>query len=162
DLQNGRIRKIGPDGRITTLAGGGARAIDAGPARATDVRLKAPRNVTVDDAGNVYLSDFSDHRVLRVTPDGQIAPFAGSGTQGAAGDNGPALQAQLAYPCGLAVDKTGALYIADSANHAIRRVYNGVMTTVAISASASYVNLPTGVAVDNLGGLFVASSGFDQ
>jgi uncharacterized protein (TIGR03437 family) len=162
DLQNSRVRRIGADGRISTFAGGGVTRVDAAGARATDARLAAPRNIGMDAAGNVYISDFTDHRVYKVTTDGRIAPLAGNGTQGNTGDGGPPLAAQLAFPCGVAVDRTGAVYIADSGNHAVRRVSGGLISTVPITFAAAYVNLPTGLAVDAAGNLYIASTGFDQ
>lgn len=162
DLGNGRVRRVGSDGKITTIAGGGARRADVNGLKATDALLVAPRNLAVDPSGVLYISDFGDHRVYRLSLDGRLFLVAGSGTPGFGGDGGFAVLGQLNAPAGLAFDQTGTLYICDSANHAIRRVRNGLLSTVSIPTGASFINLPTGVAIDSSGTLYIASSGFDQ
>jgi uncharacterized protein (TIGR03437 family) len=161
DLGNARVRRVSADGRIQTIAGGGTTRPGPTSVLATQVELKAPRNVAVDAAGNVYIADFLDHRVLRVSTDGQLQVIAGTGVAGATTDSVPATQGTLSYPTGLYVDSTG-LYIADSGNHAIRKVASGVMTTLRFQDAAAFINLPTGICADNAGNLYIASSGFSQ
>jgi len=161
DLGNARVRKVTADGRIQTIAGGGSLRPSTTAAPATDIELKAPRNVTVDGAGNVYIADFLDHRVLRVSSDRLLQVVAGTGTAGPNTESAPATQATLSYPAGLAVDASG-LYIADSGNHVIRKLTSGTMTTLRFQDVSGFLNLPTGLCVDSAGNLFIASSGFGQ
>ncbi|MBI3684540.1 MAG: hypothetical protein HY235_29560 [Acidobacteria bacterium] len=150
DLGNARVRRVTSDGRIATIAGGGAE-------------LKGPRNLALDPAGNLYISDFEGHRIFRLSADGRVAAVAGTGSPGPARDNSPALTSPLAYPAGLFADaSSGAIYVADSANHAIRRIAGGVIATPRILNAEAYINLPTGVCLDASGNLIIASSGFDQ
>ncbi len=132
DLGNGRVRRISSAGIITTVAGGGG--LPAGGANdgslATGAALLAPRNVALDGAGNLYISDFNGHRIYELTPGGSLVTVAGTGVQGFSGDGGPAPLAQLAYPAGLAVDRLGALYVADSQNHYVRKVINGLISSL--------------------------------
>jgi uncharacterized protein (TIGR03437 family) len=123
------------------------------------VNFAGPRNVAVDPAGNLYVSDFAGHRVYRVTPVGGIAVVAGTGVPGYSGD-GDALAAALDGPAGLAVASDGSLYIADSGNRRIRRVFEGRIETVAgDDAAALELVTPTGVAVDAFGNLYIADAG---
>ena len=150
DLGNNRVRKVSPDGVITTVPG-------------TD-KLLAPRNVALDAAGTLYISEFGGHRVWRLRPDGIVESVAGNGTPGFAGDGGAARTAQLAYPAGIAFDGAGNLYIADSSNNRVRKVANGIITTVLGPGDAgadlpNQLNLPTSVAIDPAGNLYVADSG---
>jgi sugar lactone lactonase YvrE len=114
DTSHNLIRKVTPDGIITTIAGTGdaGNLGDGGPAVAA--QLNAPSNLALDSAGNLYVADTGNSRVRIIQPDGTIATFAGTGTAGASGDGGPALAAQLGFPVGLAVDKLGAVYIGDA------------------------------------------------
>ena len=153
DLGNNRVRRVSPDGVISTYAGGGTASDDGGPAIAA--ALHTPRNLAIDAVGNLYVSEFEGHRVRKVTPDGHIATVAGTGLAGFAGDGGPATAAQLAYPAGLALDRAGNLYIADSQNQRIRQVAAGG----AISTAVAPLVLPTAVAVDATGKLFIADNG---
>lgn len=151
DLGNGRVRRVAPGGIITTVAGGGALAAggvnDGSPA--TAVALLAPRNVTLDASGNLYISDFNGHRVYELNPGGTLTTVAGTGVQGFSGDGGPAPFAQLAFPAGLAFDRQGALYIADSQNHYVRKVAGGLISSIVREAT------PTGLAFDAGGTLYI-------
>lgn len=160
DLLNGRIRVVGPDGKIRTAAGGGTAPVAMTGTPALDAALRSPRNVAVDAAGNVYISEFEGHRILRLTPDGRVAPYAGTGVSGPATD-GAAFLTAFSFPAGLLADAAGNLYVADSGNHAIRRIRGGWVTNLAVQA-AGLLNLPTGIAMDGTGNLIVACSGFDQ
>jgi uncharacterized protein (TIGR03437 family) len=156
DLGNARVRKIGTDGIIQTIAGGGTLPATStgqgGPA--TSVQLAQPRNVAVDAAGSLYISDFGANQVYHVTASGILSLVAGTGTAGFSGVGTSALLAQLNAPAGLAVDPTGAVYIADSANNLVRKVYNGVIITVFNTPA------PTGVALDSTGMLWVAGASY--
>ena len=156
DLGNACVRKISPDGTINTVAGGGtvAPATTSTNLSAIDAKMNAPRNLAMDAAGNVYISDFGSNQVYVVSAAGLISVFAGSGTAGNSGDGGLAGSAQLSAPAGLACDAAGDLYIADSGNGLVREVVKGVINTVFSIAS------PTGVAVNSNGTLYVAASGY--
>ncbi|MCS7313852.1 MAG: hypothetical protein RMI94_00355 [Bryobacterales bacterium] len=153
DFGNARVRRIAPDGTIVTIAGGGARDPTSSGAAATAVRLLGPRNLALDAAGNLYVADFRDHRIYRVSPGGTIEVVAGTGTSGFSGNGGPALHAQLSHPAGLAFDRAGNLYIADSGNRRIRRLSGGVLSTVHVPVT---LELPTGLAFDAAGNLYIA------
>ena len=152
DLGNARVRRVTADGNIATVAGGGS----VGPSSAGDgiaaplVALNAPRNLCTDGHGGFYVSDFGANSVYRVASDGSLSIAAGSGTRGYSGDGYAATLAQLANPAGIAIDRSGSLYIADSGNHAIRKVAGGIIATVRHAAT------PTGVAVDSFGTLYIA------
>jgi len=157
DLGNNRVRRIAADGTIVTIAGSsqGGPVGDGGPA--TGAELLAPRNVTLDTAGNLYISEFVGQRVRKVTPGGQISTVAGTGKAGLGGDGGPATAAQLAYPAGLAVDGHGTLYIADSQNRRIRQILpGGAISTVLGGTPATALSTPTAIAVDTAGAIYVA------
>jgi hypothetical protein len=121
-LDGWRIRKVSPDGIITTVAGNGGstgyhgNTGDGGPA--TNAPLWNPNGVTVDSAGNLYISE--PVRIRKVTTDGIINTIAGSSEPGYSGDGGPATKAQLWNPTGLTVDSVGNVYFADSNNNVVR------------------------------------------
>ena len=144
------------DGNIQTVAGGGTLAATSqaqgGPA--ASAQLMQPRNVTIDSAGNLYISDFGANQVYSVGTNGTLTLVAGSGIAGLSGDGMGALVAQLNSPAGLAVDATGSLYIADSGNNRVRKVSNGVIITVFNTPS------PTGLALDSTGTLHIAASSY--
>jgi hypothetical protein len=130
-----RVRKITPDGIITTIAGTGAPGVDdtgdGGPA--ISARFAVASSLAVDSAGNVYISDY--WRVRKVSPEGMITTAAGTGQSGYAGDGGPAVGAQFtgtSYGTPLAVDNAGNLYLADTYNNRIRQISrDGVINTAA-------------------------------
>jgi uncharacterized protein (TIGR03437 family) len=166
DYGNNRIRKVS-NGVIATVAGGGASLGDNGPA--TSAQLALPYGIAVDSGGNLYVADWGNNRIRKVS-NGVIATVAGNGTRGFSGDNGLATAAQLANPQGIAVDSAGNLYIADFGNASIRKVSNGIITTVAGNgtpgfsgdngpATSAQLYLPYGVAVDSAGNLYIGDSG---
>ena len=155
DLGNARVRRISADGIISTVAGGGTRLPGGAneAMQAVEMALAAPRNLLLDDAGNLYLSDFAGHRVFRMNADGTLVTVAGTGVAGSTGNGAFARDAQLAFPAALAFDFEGGILIADTGNHAVRRVLGDL-----ISQSLA-VATPTGLATDFSGGLWVADPG---
>jgi uncharacterized protein (TIGR03437 family) len=159
DLGNFRVRKISVEGRITTVAGGGSITPggDGDGGSATNAKLSGPRNVTTDQQGNLYISDFNGQRVLKVDLTGTLTTLAGTGTAGYSGDGASALRAAISYPAGIAIDRLGVLYIADTGNKKIRRIYQGLISTV-LGSSPIELNVPTGLAVDRLDNLYIADN----
>jgi uncharacterized protein (TIGR03437 family) len=169
DTNNNRIRKVGTDGNINTFAGTGAAdsSGDGGPA--INAAINNPEGLAVDRAGNLYVADTAGHRVRRISPDGTITTFAGNGGGGESGDGGPATQASLYYPKGIAIDPiSGNVYIADWLNSRIRVVTpDGNIYTAAGNGQYSYygdggpatsaaLRFPWGVAVDSTGNVYFA------
>ena len=140
DFWDHRVLRIDPSGGIPTIVAGtgpgegaggaGGYGGDGGPA--VEAQLYGPRGVAVDSSGNLYIADSANHRIRRVDPAGTITTVAGTGSKGFSGDGGPAVQAQLDDPSGVAVDPAGNLYIADNENNRIRKVdASGTITTIA-------------------------------
>jgi sugar lactone lactonase YvrE len=123
DRENRRIRMVDSDGNITTVAGTGSSGYNGDRSQATAATLRAPYGVAVDSDGNFYIADTFNHRIRKVTPEGILTTVAGSERFGFGGDGWPAGQATLHYPLGVAVDIVGNLYVADSFNNRIRKVW---------------------------------------
>jgi RHS repeat-associated protein len=171
DAYNYRVRKVDANGIITTVAGNGTRgyAGDGGPA--IEAQLQGPFGVAMDSAGNLYLADTGNHRVRKVDTNGIITTVAGNGDPGFSGDGGPAVQAGLTAPTGVATDPHGNLYIADTNNHRIRKVTaSGIIITVAGDGRSQFsgdggpateasLYLPMGVAANAYGHLLFADYG---
>jgi sugar lactone lactonase YvrE len=169
DTNNHRVRLISPAGEVITLAGpleaGYAAGYADGPA--AEAKFNGPRSVTVDGAGNVYVADTGNHCIRVVSPDGQVSTLAGAKEPGYA--DGQGAEARFSFPAGIAVDAEGNLYVADTANHRIRRITpDGVVTTLAGSgepgdadgpAGETQFRGPEGVVVDAGGNLIVADTG---
>ena len=175
DTENHRIRRVDPQGVITTVAGigtededGAGYGGDGGPAVAA--RLDFPRGVAVDSSGNLYIADWGNRRIRRVDRSGTITTVAGTGVGGYSGDGGPATRAALSGMWSIAVDGAGNLFIADTGNHRIRRVdRSGTITTVAGTGARGYggdggpavaarLESPQGVVVDGAGNLFISDN----
>jgi sugar lactone lactonase YvrE len=107
---------------ISTVAGNGTRDFSGDGGPATSAQLHYPAGVAVDTAGNLFIADYSNERVRKVTLDGVISTVAGDGDDGFGGDGGPATSAQLHWPNSITVDAAGNLFIADSKNQRIRKV----------------------------------------
>jgi sugar lactone lactonase YvrE len=172
-----RVRKVAPNGTITTVAGNGSEGVSGDGGPATSAAVGSPNHFAMDTAGNLFVScsaapgDGSGPSVIRkVTPSGLITTVAGNGTLGYSGDGGPATNAALDRPRGLAIDTAGNLFFADQGNNRIRRISNGIITTVAGTGVAGYagdkgpaisaeLNSPTGIALDAIGNLYIADAG---
>jgi sugar lactone lactonase YvrE len=170
DQDNGLVRKVDTNGIITTVAGNyfGSRGYSGDGGPATNATLLGPCGVAVDGLGNLIISDTFNYRVRRVDKNGIITTIAGNGKVGRLGDGGPATNAEVNLPYGIAIDASGDLFIADRVDNRIRKVdTNGIITTVAGTGVHSYsgdggaatnanLNNPIGVALDASGNLYIA------
>jgi adhesin/invasin len=168
DTGNNRIRKVAPEGTITTVAGTGASGFAGDNGPAVNAQISQPSAIIFDSQGNLYIADSGNNRVRRVTSDGVIATIAGNGTPGSTGDGGLAVNAQLNNPYGLALDSAGNLYIADAYNAKVRRVDpSGIITTYAGTgalgsggdggpAGEATFSQPYALAVDTAGNLYIS------
>jgi sugar lactone lactonase YvrE len=158
-----RIRRIAPDGAVTTVAGGEEGYAD-GPGR--QARFNTPSGLAIDLHGNLYVADTGNHAIRKIAPDGTVSTLAGSGVAGTA--DGPGKAAQFNGPVGLAVDADGTVYVADTYNDTIRRIApDGTVATWAGSgmpgdadgpASMASFDTPCALAVDTDGALLVADT----
>jgi sugar lactone lactonase YvrE len=124
---NNVVRKINPAGIITTFAGTGAVGFNGDGGPAIYAEFNSVSNVAVDDSGNVYIGDSGPNdRVRKVNKAGIITTIAGNGIYGFSGDGGPATDAELYGPDGVAIDKNGNVYIADAANNRIRAIVSAL------------------------------------
>ena len=168
DTGNNRIHQIGPDGVITTIAG----AEDGGDGPAMSPQLSVPRGVAVDAGGNLYIADTGNNQIHKLDDEG-IVTVAGAG---GLGDEGPATNARLLEPTGLAIDVDGTIYITDSGNNRVRKVDSeGIITTFAGTgdrgrfeadeigdggpATEGKLRGPTGLAFDAEGSLYITDFG---
>lgn len=162
DRDNHAIRKITPQGEVSTLAGGNGAGYADGPGAAA--KFNQPLDVTADAAGNIYVADNLNHRIRKVAADGTVTTLAGSGVAGFADGTGAA--AQFKNPSGLDVDKDGNILVADRLNHRIRKVTPaGVSTSVAGDGTTGYRDgdaagarfaEPYGISGDRHGNIFIA------
>ena len=171
DTGNNRIRRVSPDGVITTVAGAGGRGYSGDGGPALSAQLGAPVGVAVDGTGNLFVADLFNSRIRRVSSNGIITTVAGNGSEGFSGDGGPATSAAL-HPVGVAADNAGSLFVADQ--RGIRKISSsGIITTVAGNgttgfsgdggpASSAALSFPTGVAMDSAGNLFIVDYSYYQ
>ena len=162
-------------GQVGTLAGNGFSTYGGDGGLAVAAQLGQPFSDVVDAAGDVFIADSGNNVVRKISAStGLIATVAGNGTAGYSGDNGPATAAQLDDPCGLALDASGDLFIADTGNNAVREVNvsTGLISTVAGDGTAGWggdgdlatqdeLNAPHGLALDASGNLYIADTGND-
>jgi sugar lactone lactonase YvrE len=175
DHGNNRIRKVGTNGIISTLAGTNAPGFSGDGSAAINAKLYWPFGVALDGSGNLFIADTQNSRIRVVGTNGIITTVAGTATYGFSGDGGPATQASLRKPSCAAVDNFGNIYIADPYNDRIRQVAtNGIITTVAGNgagvpysgafsgdggpATNASLYLPSGVALDAIGNLYIADT----
>jgi sugar lactone lactonase YvrE len=162
------IRKVNTNGIITTFAGNGTQSYSGDGGIANKAGLNLPSNLTLDASGNLFIADYGNQRIRRVSTNGIITTVAGNGTNGYSGDTGAATNASLSYPNGVAVDATGNLFIADRISYpCIRKVdINGIITTFAGNGTNGYsgdggaatnahFNWPSDVALDASDNLFI-------
>ncbi|MFN0100883.1 MAG: hypothetical protein ACKV2U_02210 [Bryobacteraceae bacterium] len=175
DQSNHRIRRVTPEGTITTIAGNGAGTPangafsgDGGPA--SGASLNNPTALTVDATGIIYFSDQFNHRIRKIAGYLTITTIAGNGSPGFTGDGGPATAASVNFPGGISLDVRGNLYFNDDINYRVRRIATGgTITTIAGSgargfsgdggtATAASLNGNFGITLDLFGNLYIADS----
>ncbi len=156
DEGSNRIRKVNTAGIISTIAGNDTQGFSGDGGPATSASLNKPREVAVDLAGNVYISDAGNFRIRKVNPAGVISTVAGRGTSGFTGDGAPASSAQL-VPRGVAVGVQADLYIADGSLR-IRRVDNlGLPRVGSFAQIASGAGWKTTIVLVNLSSIAVSA-----
>jgi trimeric autotransporter adhesin len=178
DNNNHRIRKVNTaTGVITTVAGNGTGGYSGDGGKATSAELHFPNGVAADSAGNLYIADYNNQRIRKVSvTTGIITTVAGNGALGFSGDGGAATSAKLNDPASVVVDLAGNLYIADYHNNRIRKVNatTGIITTVAgggsgcagqsdsvgdgCAATSAELSLPRYVVVDSSHNLYISDS----
>jgi hypothetical protein len=168
DYVNCRIRKIDAAGIISTIAGNGTPGFSGDGAQATAAQLNNPRGIVFDRSGNIFIADFNNHRIRKISTSGVITTVAGTGTGGFTLDGVAATTAQLQYPTGVAIDTGGNLIIADYINNRIRKVdAAGIISTLAGTGSAAYsgdggaaalaaLHKPRTIAIDSSNNIYIA------
>ena len=163
------IRYVGTDGIISTVAGNGSRGYAGDNSSATAAQLNSPTRARLDSAGNLYFCDTNNHVIRKVDTNGIITTIAGTGAVGYSGDNGPATAAQFHTPYDLRVAPNGDLYVADTGNSVIRRIHNGIVTTVVGIGVGGFggdgndarnckLNRPSGLSFDSDGSLWISDT----
>ncbi len=166
DYAGNAIRKVTPQGEVTTVAGDSIFGNVNGDG--TYARFHGPSGITMDDQGNFYVTDFLNNQIKKITSDYQVSLFAGTGAIGAA--DGDRLQATFYGPTTITTDKDGNMYVGDWFNFRIRRIDpTGMVSTLAGStqgyldstATEARFNTPVGLAADDQGNIYVAD-GFNN
>lgn len=162
DQLNERVRVINPAGNVSTLAGDGS--VGAMDGAGNQASFYYPTGITLDPAGNAYVTDLGGNNIREISGADAVLTFAGTGANGAA--NGPASTATFSNPTGVAMDGSGNLYVADASNNRIRLITtNGTVSTFAGSGTAALTDgtgtaasfyYPYGIAIDAAGNLYVA------
>ncbi|HCL83053.1 MAG TPA: hypothetical protein DIC22_03715 [Chitinophagaceae bacterium] len=165
DTHNSLIRKISPDGFVTTLAG--QRIYHTVPGMDTAVRFDNPAGIAVDKSGNLYVADWANNLIRKISPDGKVFNFAGKGSPGA--KDGAGSSASFYLPGGIALDAAGNLYVTDTYNNLIRRISpDGLVSTLAGKTARGFQNgkgpaasfsHPAGITTGPDGNIYVADAG---
>ena len=170
DQQNSCVRKVDTFGIITTVAGTGISGYNGDNIAATAAQLSQNWGIAADAAGNIFIADQSNHRVRKVNTVGIITTIAGSDSIGNSGDGGPATDARIESPVGIAVDAAGNVYVGDYNNNRVRRIDpSGIIHAFAgngyfgfggdggsaLAASFGHVQ---GLATDNAGNVYICDA----
>jgi sugar lactone lactonase YvrE len=170
DTRNNVVRRIDPDGIVTTVAGTGQQGYSGDGGLATEATLTWPHDVTVDEGGNVYIADSDNHVIRMVDTAGVITTIAGTGVRGFNGDGLPAVETELRNPKSVSL-YDGDVYFADSLNHRVRVIDadSGIISTVAGSGEEGYggdggpatdamLHTPQRIDLDSQGDLYIADT----
>ena len=166
DASNNRIRKVTISDTITTIAGNGSAGYNGDSILATNASLNNPSGIAVNSNGEIFISDFFNNRIRKISSDGIISTYAGTGVSGSSADNIPATTAMISNPSAIVIDKFDNVYFNDG-NGKIRKVnLYGIISTVAGTTSYGYNgdSIPATsaklydphVALDNNGNLYIA------
>lgn len=167
DSYNNCIRKIDTSGVISTIAGNGIGGFSGDGGPATTCQLNNPLGLVFDNGGNMYVADYNNNRIRKISTAGIISTYGGTGVAGYSGDGVQATSSKLNHPNALIIDTSGNLYITDNANHRIRKINtSGIIITVAGdgiggfsgdggSAIAAHIYFPAGMALDFWGNLYI-------
>ena len=167
DMANQCIRMIDTSGIITTIAGTGFAGYSGDGGPATNAQMMSPQGIVFDTLGNLYFCDAGSTVVRKVNTSGTISTIAGNGSWGYSGDGGPATDAKLSFPCALAIDSAGFLYISDCSNNCIRKIdgSGNIHTVIGTGvagfsgdggpASAAKLNGSYGITLDKNGNMFI-------
>jgi sugar lactone lactonase YvrE len=170
DAFNNRVRKIDAAGIITTIAGNGIAGYNGDNISADTAQVNDPHYVAIDNNGNIYISDFTNHRIRKINTTGTITTIAGTGVAGYNGDHGPATAAEINGPYGIALDDTGNIYFADALANVVRKIdTSGTITTFAGTGSTIYngdnqradsatLDNPIGIAIDVTNNIYVSDA----
>ena len=168
DTYNYRVRKVSADKTISTIAGNGSEGYGGDNDAATSAQIGRAFRIAADAVGNVYIADFDNNVIRKVTAStGIISTIAGTGTAGFSGDGGAATSAQIDRPSALATNASGELFFFDLGNNRVRKVSNGIITTVAGNGARGYggdngsalsaaLGRSYGLAVDSSGKIYLA------
>lgn len=174
DGYGARIRKVAPDGTITTVAGTGTNGTTGDGGAATSAQIYSPRGIAVDLYGNLYISGRDSDRVRKVTPAGVISTLIGNGTGSSTGDGGAASSATVNFVYGVAAGPDGSVYVAEFDGCRVRKITTaGIVSTFAGTgscgssgdggaATAAQISGPHGVAVDRIGNVYIAERSGDR
>lgn len=168
DTRRNQVFEVSFAGRLSVVAGTGQQGFAGDGDPAANALFNAPQGIALGADNTVYIADTGNQRI-RAISNGVVRTIAGTGTRGALGDGGPAIAAALNRPSALAVDTSGGLLVCDTANHRVRRIASGTITTVAGTgqqgfagdgspATAAELDSPMGIAVVPDGRVFVADS----
>ena len=139
EASNHLVRKISTDGTISTVAGTGVTGFSGDIGAATSAQLATPWGMTLDDEGNIYISDSYNHRIRKVDTDGNITTIAGTGTAGDSGEGGAATSALLNTPGCIDIDKAGNIYFTSLGNRKVKKILkNGNIVTIAGTGVIGY------------------------
>ena len=166
DSGNSRVRKVSPDGIISTVVGNGQSGNAGDGGLVINATLNFPEAVAFDPAGNYYVADEAANVVRKVDTNGMITTAVGTGVAAYTGDHGPATSATLNAPVGVAVDAAGNLFISDQLNNVICKVTNGIITTYAGTGAFAFLGdggpatqaafgYPASIGLDAMGNLYI-------
>jgi sugar lactone lactonase YvrE len=160
DYEGGRVFRLQPGRGLTVVAGTGKSGEVGDQGRADKATLSQPTGLVVDQEGNLFVAEMEGHRIRRIDSQGIITTIAGNGVRSLSGDGGPAKDAGVYFPLGLAFDSKGSLYISDGAG-AVRRIYgNGTISSLDLSSLPSPIWHPSYLAFNSAGDLYFSEQWF--